>query len=159
MQQLIRLRHIKVVSARLADGSTKVFRYHRLTGKKIEVEPGTPEFLRSYEQAGRTAKVVCADTLAGLIGRYKQSSDFSELASRTREDYDGFLAAIERKWGDMPLEAFDDKSVRQDIKDHRDVLAKRSKRQADYFLAVLSVVASYGVDFRPHRNQPRQRRA
>ncbi len=50
MQQLIRLKHIKVVHARLADGSTKVFRYHRRTGKRIDGEPGTPDFLR-FESA------------------------------------------------------------------------------------------------------------
>jgi hypothetical protein len=50
VQQLIRLKHIKIVTARLADGSTKVFRYHRRTGEKIEGEPGTPEFLRSYSE-------------------------------------------------------------------------------------------------------------
>jgi integrase len=46
----------------------------------------------------------------------------------------------------MPLKALDDKRVRQDVKVQRDQLAQRSKRQADYFLAVLSVVVSYGVD-------------
>ena len=56
MQQLVRLRHIKSVRSRLADGSVKVFRYHRVTGRKIEGEPGTPEFLRSYEVASRSAQ-------------------------------------------------------------------------------------------------------
>ena len=146
MQHLIRLKHIKSVRARLADGAIKVFRYHRLTGRKIEGEPGTSEFLRSYEAASRSAPRVRADTLAGLLARYKCSSEFSELAPRTREDYDAHLSAIERDWGGMPLQVFDDKRIRQDIKDRRDLLAGRSKRQADYFLAVLSVVASYGVD-------------
>jgi integrase len=146
MQQLIRLKHIKVVQKRLADGSTKVFRYHRRTGKKIDGEPGTPEFLRSYEAASRSAIRADTDTLASLIRRYKRASEFSHLAPRTREDYDAHLAAIEREWGDMPLEAIDDKRIRPDIKEWRDRLAVRSKRQADYFLAVLSLVLSFGVD-------------
>ena len=146
MQQLIRLKHIKNVRSRLADGSVKVFRYHRRTGRRIAGEPGTPEFLRSYEAASQSTPRANADTLAGLIARYKRSAEFSELAPRTREDYDAHLMAIELAWGDMPLDVFDDKRVRQDIKDRRDHLATRSKRQADYFLAVLSVVASYGVD-------------
>lgn len=46
----------------------------------------------------------------------------------------------------MPLEAIDDKRIRKDIKEWRDRIATRSKRQADYFLAVLSVALSFGVD-------------
>lgn len=83
MQQLVRLKHIKMVRARVADGSTKVFRYHRRTGKRIEGEPGTSEFLRSYEAASRSTIRVDGETLAGMIASYKRASEFTELAPRT----------------------------------------------------------------------------
>jgi hypothetical protein len=116
----LQLKHVKVVHRRLADGSFHIHRYHRRTGKKIEGEPGTPEFLRSYEAASRAANRADAGTLACLIARYKSFSEYSDLAPRTREDYDAHLSAIERDWGDMPLEAVDDKRIRQDIKERRD---------------------------------------
>ena len=60
--------------------------------RSIEGEPGTPKFLRSYEAASRSAIRADTDTLAGIIARYKRASEFTDLAPRTREDYDAHLA-------------------------------------------------------------------
>lgn len=141
---LTRLKGIKTVRKRLADGSVKVFRYHRGTGKRIEGEPGTTEFLENYQRASR--REVDADTLAGLIARYKRSTAFADLAPRTMQDYDKHLTSIITAWGKMPIRALNDRRIRGDIIERRDELASRSRRQADYWVTVLSVVVGHGVD-------------
>ena len=56
------------------------------------------------------------------------------------------LQALGEQWGVVPLQAFDDRRIRDKIKKRRDVLAKSSERQADYWGTVLAIVLGYGVD-------------
>ena len=48
-----KLEHVHSVRKRLADGRVAVYHYHRRTRKRIHGEPGTPEFLASYVEAGK----------------------------------------------------------------------------------------------------------
>ncbi len=140
------LKHIKTTRKHLKDGSTRTHYYHRHTGKKIVGAPGSPEFLKSYEQACRTELAVRHETLGHLINVYKRSQEFARCAPRTRMDYDKILAKVADEWGDMPLAALEDRRIRQDVKQKRDQIALRSLRQADYFVTMLGIVVAYGVD-------------
>jgi hypothetical protein len=143
----IGLLHIKVTKKVLADGSLRVFRYHRKTGRRILGEPGTPDFMASYAEAARTAPAVTdRDTLGGLIGRYKASRSFGDAAPSTRRMYDFYLQQIVIDWGDMPIGALDDRRIRGDIIAEHDRRAETARRSADYWLATLRRVISYGHD-------------
>lgn len=141
-----RFRHIRPKRVRLASGKVCTYRYHRKTNRRIYGEPGTPEFMKSYCEAANFKPEKANGTLQWLIEEYKSAQEFARLAPRTQRDYDKQLVALVEKWGSMPLKVLDDRRIRKDIKNHHDALACKSKRHADYFLAVLSVVCSYGVD-------------
>ena len=47
----IRLKGINVVRKRLADGSVRAYYYAWKGGPPLRGEPGTPEFIHSYNQA------------------------------------------------------------------------------------------------------------
>jgi hypothetical protein len=70
------LRHVNRVRKRLANGTVKFFYYDRLTGKRIEGEPGTLEFQTSYEASGKCGRVekerYCAESSAKLSGHGMQ---------------------------------------------------------------------------------------
>jgi integrase len=84
--------------------------------------------------------------LLSIIEGFRASEEYLALAARTRQDYDKQLLLIERKYGDLPLQALDDRRVRGDFKAWRADLAKRSRRQADYAWDVLRRVINVAID-------------
>lgn len=144
----VHLKGINKVRKRLANGTLKVFYYHRATGMRLPGEPGSPEFISAYHAAQETIKSRDRNegTLKALIQRYMESDAYTQLSKRTRSDYLKQTRKIEEKFGDLPIPALNDARVRSDFLDWRDKLAKRSKRQADYALTVLGIILSWSVD-------------
>ena len=46
-----KLSGINTVRKRLADGSVRIYYYHRETGTRLHGKPGSPEFIASYAEA------------------------------------------------------------------------------------------------------------
>jgi integrase len=130
----------------LASGETVTYYYHRVTGRRVFGVPGSDEFLKSYETAGRPQDHVTPDTIAEIALGFQSSPTFSNLSERTRRDYAKHLKAIVARFGAAELEVFEDHRIRRDIMEWRDGLAKRSKRQADYALAVLRRMLQWAYD-------------
>ena len=142
----VRLKHVNRVRKKLADGTVRFHYYHRLTGRRIEGEPGTVAFQISYEQAAKRAAVL-KEVFADIIAEYFASQEFAGLTERTQRDYRKFRAFIEDQWSDLPIAALDDKGVRRDVKKwHSALVASKGARQADLILATMSRVVSYAVD-------------
>jgi integrase len=85
-------------------------------------------------------------TLLSVLRAYQESSEFRERAQRTRSDYAAKIKLIEGAFGDFPLIALTDKRTRGVFKAWRELLAKSSRRQADYAWVVLARVLSFGLD-------------
>jgi integrase len=119
-------------------------------------EPGSPEFIASYNAAVATKMPDNkAKKLSWLIRDYQASGHFQhKLSERTREDYRKLLAKIEDKFGDMPLKATDRKETRGILMRWRDELSMKSPRQADYTFAVLSAVFNHGFNYGEVRQNP-----
>lgn len=134
-----RIRGINTVRRRLADGSVRIHYYHRLSGVALTGEPGTPEFLASIAEAERKYRAdrVPQDQFRSVVVAYRQMPEFTELAGKTRKDYERILRTIEDEFGDTPLAAFGDHRIRGDFFEWRDKIAKRSLRMADYSWSVL----------------------
>jgi integrase len=92
--------------------------------------------------------------MLSIIEGFRVSEEYLDLAPRTRSDYDKQLLLIERKFGDMPLKALDDRRVRGVFKEWRSYLAKRSKRQADYAWDILRRVINVAIDNGVLSNNP-----
>jgi integrase len=113
---------------------------------KTDAEPGTPEFMAAYNEVIASAKPQPTGRVSELITQFKASTEFTELAARTRCDYAKHIKVIEIKFGTMPLAALESRLTRGVFKEWRDKLAKRSLRQADYAWTVLQRIFSVAKD-------------
>jgi integrase len=142
----IRAKGLHWTPVTLADGTKKTYWYAWRGGPRIEGEPGTPEFIATYNRAIATKTAVPEGRLLSLLQAYQTSQDFLSLRERTRADYINQITKIEQKFADAPLKALSDPRTRGIFMDWRDQLALKSKRQADYAWTVLSRVLSWAKD-------------
>jgi hypothetical protein len=83
----IRLKGLNRVTKRLADGRSRTYWYAWKGGPPVIGDPGTPEFIASYNEAAARKVVPASGTLLGLLQQYQASSDFLDLATSTRRSY------------------------------------------------------------------------
>lgn len=142
----VRLKGVHKTRKRLADGTVKRYYYAWRGGPRLEGEPGSPEFIASYNAAVAAKLQPPAGTLLALLRYFEETTEFTDLAPRTQSDYRKQIKLIEAKFGDFPLAALSDPRSRGIFKDWRDELAKTSRRQADYAWVVLARVFSVAKD-------------
>jgi integrase len=153
----VRLKGINHATKRLADGNIKHYWYAWRGGPLLQGEPGTPEFIASYNEAVARKVTAPEGVLSALIGKFKGSPKFENLARRTKDDYRKQWKLICRDFGDLPLKALGDPRVRGVFKDWRDQIAKRSLRQADAAWIALARVLSWALDRRKISVNPCER--
>jgi integrase len=143
----VRLKGIhKGPTKQLADGTWKTYWYAWKGGPPLRGEPGTPEFIASYNEACARKVATPQGTLQSLLRAYQTSGEFRGRAERTRLDYVRQIKTIEKDFGEFPLAALSDKRTRGIFKAWRDRLAVNSRRQADYAWQVLALVLSWSLD-------------
>jgi integrase len=142
----IRLKGINSITKRLADGTRRTYWYAWKGGPPLRGEPGTPEFIHSYNEAIARKVVPPRGTLLSVLQAYQASEDFTGLAESTRHGYVGRIRCIETEFADFPLAALTDRRTRGIFMAWRDKLAANSRRQADYAWAVLARILSWGLD-------------
>jgi integrase len=142
----VRLRGLNSVSKRLVDGTQRTYFYAWKGGPAVRGEPGTPEFIASYNEAVARKVVPPSGKLLSVLQGYQASEDFTGLAPRSRSDYVGKIKLIEKEFGDFPLSALTDYRTRGIFKSWRERLAVSSRRQADYAWVVLARILSWGMD-------------
>ena len=143
----IRLRGINSKRKRLADGSFKTYYWAWKGGPPLRGEPGTPEFIASYNEAVARKVMPPRGTLFSLLQQYQGSADFRLLADSTRRSYVPLIARIEKALGDFPLSALADRRTRGILMAWRDeIAASAGRRQADYAWAVLARVLSWSLN-------------
>jgi len=143
---LVRLKGVHTVARRLASGEQVTYHYAWRGGPRLTGDPGSPEFLRSYEQAHQNQRTPDPSKFRSVISSYKSSQAFKRLRERTRVDYLKQIARIEdekKGLADLPLAALEDPRVTKVFLDWRDSLAS-SPRQADYAWTVLMRIISWG---------------
>lgn len=159
----LNLKGIQRIKKKLRDGTHSTHFYLRgvgaikpLPGDMNEpFDVGTPAFMRSYFlliDAPNRARTT--GTLQQIINGYKKSPQFTDLAPRTKRDYDLHIAKIEKAvlkpnspvFATYPLNVIDDPKIRGRILSWRDKMAETSPRQADSTIAVLRVILEWGRD-------------
>src|SRR5262245_61870138 len=119
----VRLRGINSKRKRLADGSFKTYWYAWKGGPRLDGEPGSPEFMAAYNAAVRTKIAMPTGILKSIIVRFEDSSEFGQLADRTKADYLKHLDIIEREFGTFPIEGLKNRRARGIFSDWKDRLA------------------------------------
>ncbi len=130
---------------RLADGTRCTYYYAWRGGPRLFGEPGTPEFVAAYHAARSAQKAVPQDTLRAVIVAYKSSQDFKSRPAKTRKDYLRYIAAIEEKFGTIPLKALKDARCNAAFLDWRDNLTC-GPRSKDYHWTVLKMILNWGAN-------------
>jgi len=143
----VRLKGINSYTAKLTDGTIKTYWYAWKGGPRLQGEPGTPEFIASYNEAAAQKIRPPTGLLLSLLQAYQVSEDFRQLARRTREDYKRIIQKeIEPEYCDFPLSALNERRTRGIFMEWRDRLPLKSRRQADYAWTVLARVLSWSKD-------------
>ena len=141
----VRLKGINWSIKKLADGTSKTYWYAWKGGPRIDAEPGTPEFMRLYNEAVTSYKKKSAETFSSLIDYFKDCSEYKDLGDKSKRAYDGYLKLIEVKFGSMPIGALEDKRARGDFKEFRDSFSD-TPRKADYVWTTIARVLSVAKD-------------
>jgi integrase len=134
---VLRLANVKRVTAK-----GRRYFYHRVTGKRLPDEPGSAAFIAAWTKEERAAANIAPPevmTLGRLIERYRKSPEFTGLADKTRLDYGRIMDGL-APFHAFPVDDFTTPFVMQ----IRDKAALRGHRHANYVLAVMSRLFSWG---------------
>ncbi len=145
----IRLKGINSITKRLADGTRRTYWYAWKGGPPLLGEPGSPEFVASYNEAVATKVAPPSGVLLAMLFRFQESAEFQfGISARTRRDYIKQIKRIEKAFGDFPIKALDDPRATSIFLEWRDKLAQTSLRQADYAYGTLSRILSWAKNRR-----------
>ncbi len=142
----VHLKGINRITKKLASGQTVTYFYAWKGGPRLEGTPGSPEFHASYNAAVASRRAAPKDQLRAILDKFERSSDFLDLADKTRKDYKKHIRAIEDEFGDLPIAALEDRRVRGDFLAWRDRIGAKSRRQADYRFSVLARILSWAFN-------------
>jgi integrase len=141
----VRLKGIHSVKWRLASGEIAIYHYAWRGGPRLIGQPGSQEFLETYNQALASRKRPAQEKLFSLIAEFRASSEYSSLSDSTKRAYTAYFRMIESEFGDMPIEALSDPEVRGEFERWRDGMAD-TPRKADYAWTTLARVLSVAHD-------------
>ena len=137
----IDLRGIAKVTAK---GKTYYYAWRR--GPRLRGEPGSHEFIASYNEAIEDRRTLDSGRFRSLVALYKGSLDYAKLADSTKHNWAPWLDRIGGYFGDLRIAQFDrPEKIRPLIRRWRNQWADKP-RTADYGIQVLSRVLSHAVD-------------
>jgi integrase len=115
-------------------------------GPRLRGEPGSPEFMQSYNEAIEGRRAPDDGRFRSLIILYKASTAYAALAVTTKANWNPWLDRIRDYFGELRIDQFDRRDkIRPIIKKWRNRYADRP-RTADFGIQVLSKVLSQAVD-------------
>jgi integrase len=141
----VKLKGIHAVRRQLAGAGGRLVTYYYAWrgGPRLVGEPGSPEFLASYQAALSNRRTPDRSLFRSIIVAYRGSPEFAKLAARTAANYTRYLTKIKLAFAELPLEALDDPRVTRDFLDWRDGIGTRSPSDADNAWKVLMRLISW----------------
>jgi integrase len=137
----VKLRGVAKVTAK-----GRTYWYAWRGGPRLRGEPGSPEFMASYNAAIENRRLPEPGRFRALVTLYRASPDFQKLADSTRRNWSPWLDRIAEYFGGLSIAQFDrPERIRPVIRRWRHGFADKP-RSADYGMQVLSRVLSYAVD-------------
>jgi integrase len=135
---------LKGIATVRAKGRT--YHYAWRGGPRLRGEPGTPDFMASYNEAIEQRRTPDKSRFRFVIADYKASGDYKKLAESTRTQWGKWLDRISDYFGELRIAQFDrPEKIRPVIRRWRNQWAG-TPRTADYGLQVLSRVLAHAVD-------------
>jgi integrase len=124
----------------------RVYIYAWRGGPRLVGEPGSPEFIASYNEAIEERRTPDSSRFRSLVTLYKASGDYTALADSTKRKWGPWLDRIAEYFGELRVAQFDrPEKIRPVIRRWRNQWADKP-RTADYGMQVLSCVLGHAVD-------------
>jgi integrase len=124
----------------------RIYYYAWRGGPRLRGEPGSPEFIASYNEAVESRRAPDTGRFRSIVFLYKRSNDYKNLADSTKANWSACLDRVESHFGELRIAQFDrPEKIRPVIRRWRNRWAD-TPRTADYHMQVLSRVLSYAVD-------------
>src|SRR5437764_3982268 len=115
-------------------------------GPRLRGEPGSPEFIASYNEAVENRRTPDAARFRSLVVLYKASHEYKNLADSTKKRWGPWLDQVEEYFGELRIAQFErPEKIRPIIIRWRNQWGDKP-RTADYAMQVLSRVLSHAVD-------------
>lgn len=136
---------LKGIAKVTAKGQTYYYAWR--SGPRLRGEPGSPEFMASYNEAIESRRTPDSGRFKSLVVLYRASPEYTKnLADSTRKNWSPWLDRIADYFGELRIGQFDrPEKIRKVIRRWRNQWADKP-RTADYGMQVLSRVLSYAVD-------------
>jgi integrase len=129
-----------------AKAKGKTYYYAWRGGPPLRGEPGTPEFMASYNEAVQQHRAPDKKRFRFIVTDYKASGDYKKLAETTKGQWGKWLDRITDHFGELQIAQFDrPEKIRPIIRRWRGKWAD-TPRTADYALQVLSRVLAHAVE-------------
>lgn len=141
----VELKGIHVVRMRLASGKVAEYHYAWRGGPRLSGEPGSADYITSFQEAHGARKTVPKGALRSIIAAFKAAPEYTSLGAHSLRAYASYLDDIEARFGDLPLAALEDPKVRRHFLAWRNSMAA-SPRKADYAVGVLKRVLGWAVE-------------
>jgi integrase len=115
-------------------------------GPRLRGEPGSPEFMASYNEAIESRRTPDKNRFRFVVTDYKGSAEYKALAESTRAQWGKWLDRIGDYFGDLRIVQFDrPEKIRPIIRRCRGQWTA-TPRTADYALQVFSRVLAHAVE-------------
>lgn len=137
-----KIKGVNTVRKRLANGTVKLYYYHRDTGTPLPGKPGDREFLDAFTEAEKLLPKDVGNVNA-LIRTYLESLNFEKKAPSTQKEYKRMLTKIEARFGKLPIKALESPRVLGLFLDYQEEIGRDRPREADNRLTALSGVFSH----------------
>jgi integrase len=135
---------LKGIAKTRAKGHTYYYAWRG--GPRLRGEPGSPEFMTSYNEAVEQRRTPDKNRFRFAVTDYKNSAGYRKLAESTRMQWGKWLDRIGEYFGELSIAQFDrPEKIRPVIRRWRNQWAD-TPRTADYALQVLSRVVAHAVD-------------
>lgn len=105
----------------------------------------TPEILGAQQRALQASFGPAGDDIDALIADYEESPDFKDRRDSTKKDYRLWLTRISQRFGNTPLAAFEDRRMRGDIIEWRN-LWSHQPRTADKATVMMATLLGWAVE-------------
>lgn len=118
-------------------------------GPLIEVVNGarpavTREWLDIAAQLRKESRAADTSLFRSIIQKYKASPEFERLAPSTKTDYRRLLDRVDLQFGAAPIDAFQDRRMRGEIMEWRDLWADKP-RTADKHMVMMGTLLEWAL--------------
>lgn len=96
---------LKGIAKATAKGRTYYYAWRG--GPRLRGEPGTPEFIASYNEAVESHRSPDQSLFKALVTTYKASAEYKALAESTRRNWSPWLDRIADYFGELRIAQFD----------------------------------------------------